>query len=630
LSAAAGQGMRARISILSRFRDVEAAGVPAAPKLTLGRFLKVFRRYLPYLKPYWKQLVLMLLVMPLANSVLVVILPLCSKLILDVAFPRRDMQLLTILAFTGFAALFLDRTLILVRNSLYGYLRLGVLRGLAPRFYSNMLSLGMRYHQQTPVGEKIFRCDTDLIDTSEMIGTQFPFMVQFFYQFVFVLAAMLFLDWRPVAIAFAISPLIMVVGHYLYDIYRRFDLMQRVRGQTLTAQLERSLAAPAVVFSHAARRTEALRYYWAVSRYAVANLLNMFMLQVSIVFIWPSELPVILSSFVIGLCGWWVITGEMTVGEWSALSIYIVQAMVPLGILISYYQSMRLRMVAAERVLSILDLDQHMPEAPDAQDPGRLRGEIEARDIHFSYQPGKTVLRGVSFRIPAGAKVAFVGPSGSGKSTLLNLVLRFYDPDSGQVLVDGSDLRSLSLRPYRRQVGIVPQEPVIFDRTVRENILYGNADATDDDLARAARVSRLEPVIASLTAGYDTPLKQGGDLSLGQKQQVSVARCLVGDPPILLLDEPASLLDPAAQARLTETIFDAAEGRTMIFISHDLTKLAAMDRIYAMRDGRIVEEGTHDELIALRGLYHSLWKLQTEQTAGTRPAEGGDVARGGH
>lgn len=267
-----------------------------------------------------------------------------------------------------------------------------------------------------------------------------------------------------------------------------------------------------------------------------------------------------------------------------------------------------------------------MPEAADAADPGVLRGGIEARDIHFAYQPEKPVIKGVSFRIPPGSKVAFVGPSGSGKSTLLNLILRFYDPDSGQVLVDGRDLRSLKLRPYRGQVGIVPQEPVIFDRSVRDNILYGNADATNDDLARAAKLARLNPVVDALPAGYDTLLKQGGDLSLGQKQQISVARCLVGDPPILLLDEPASLLDPVAQDRLTQTIFDAAEGRTMVFVSHDLTRLAEMDRIYAMRDGQIVEEGTHDELIARRGLYHSLWSLQTRQSDATRGREDDNVA----
>ncbi|MCX7019931.1 MAG: ABC transporter ATP-binding protein [Candidatus Sumerlaeota bacterium] len=599
-----------------------SAALPSLPPLTIGRFLKVFLRYLPCLKSYWVELLLILFVAPLAGSVLVVIAPLCTKMIIDVAFPRRDIAMLVILAFVGFGSLILDRVLLLLRAAVYGHLRIGVLARLGPRFYSNMMRLNMNYHRRNTVGDKIFFCDTDVLDTSEMVGIQFPFMVQYFYQFVMVVFAMCFLDWRPVAIAFAITPLWFVIGQLIFNFYRRIDLSQRLLGQKLTTQLERTLSSIPLVYSHAARHRERFRYFIAMARYSVANMLFWFVKEVTIVFVWPSEMPRVLTGAIIGLCGYWVVTGEMTVGEWSALTIYIAQAIVPLGILITYYQNMRLRMVAAERVLGVLDLKEHMsePAAADTVTLDNLRGAIEFRGVNFHYDPEKPVLRDISFRIEPGSMVAFVGESGSGKSTILNLILRFYDPQQGRVLIDDVDLRNVRLREYRQKIGIVLQEPVLFHRTIRDNIIYGSKGASDEQLAEAARIARLDELISSLPNGYDAVLGEGGDLSLGQKQRISVARCVVGNPSILLLDEPASLLDPPAQRTLTETLFEAAQGRTTILVSHDLTKLTRMDQIFVMDNGRLIESGTHQQLLSRGGHYHKLWIIQS-QTGGAAAKE---------
>jgi ABC-type multidrug transport system fused ATPase/permease subunit len=288
----------------------------------------------------------------------------------------------------------------------------------------------------------------------------------------------------------------------------------------------------------------------------------------------------------------------------------IIQAIVPLGILINYYQALRLRMVPAERILDLLDSEEKMVSLPDARPLQELRGEIEFRDVHFAYNPDKPVLQGVSFKIRPGSRVAFVGPSGIGKSTIMNLFLRFYDPEKGKVFIDGVNLAEVSLAEYRQMVGIVLQEPVIFDGTIRDNVLYGSKGATEEDFRRAVKVAELDEFVDEFPDGYDTWLQGGGNLALGQKQRISVARCIARKPSIVLLDEPTSLVDPASKQSIVDAIDRVAKGRTAIFISHDLLTLKDLDEIIVLNEGVVAEQGTHEELLELKGLYSDLWQMQ--------------------
>jgi len=544
------------------------AGGPETPdieeKLSLRRFFRILWRYFPFLKPYWSELVLLFFVLPLAGSAIVVMPALCTKLVIDVAFPRRSALLLALFAGTAVMMMLLERFfLVFIRNIVGAHVRTRIVEALGRRFYRNMVAFNMRYHHNTPVGEKIFRCDTDILDTAELLGMAVPMTVQYGYQFVFTVAAMCLIDWRPVVVAAACSPVFLLVAQKLYNYYRRVDLRQRLEGQKLTAQLEQSFANMAVVYAHGARRFERLRYYRALVKYSIANMVYWFMNEVSIVLVWPSSMPATVAGYIVGLCAYWVITGSMSLGQWQAMNQLIIQAIVPLGILISYYQVMRLRMVPAERILNLFDLDAHIKERPGALPPATpLRGEIEFRNVHFAYDPEKPVLRGVSFTIKPGSRIAFVGPSGIGKTTIMNLLLRFYDPDQGEILVDGQDIRDLELTSYRRQFGIVLQSPVIFDRTIRENILYGAGDIDPADFRRAVEVAQLDEFVGALPQGYDTPLQEGGNLSLGQKQRIAVARCIAGRPGIVLLDEPTALVDPASTQQIVTAIDHAAQGRT--------------------------------------------------------------------
>lgn len=588
--------------------------LPEVPKLTLQRFVRVLKRYLPFLYPYWPQLLLLFLIVPLSVSVVATIPALCSKLVIDIAFPRKDSSLLILLICLGFGALIMERTMgVIVRNTISGYLRIRILGALGSRFYHNMLRLNMKYHHRTPVGEKIFRSDTDIIDTAEMIGSALPFMIQYSFRFLMVITVMCLIDWRPVVIAAGCSPVFFIIAQYLYNHYRRVDLSQRLAGEVVTARLEQTLAAPAVVYSHGTRNRERLRYFRSLVRYSLANMVYWFMHSVSIVFVWPSGMPAITATFIIGLCGYYVTTEELSLGEWIALEQYIIQAIVPLGIIISYFQSLRLRMVPAERILSLLDTEERITEASDAKQLVPLKGRIEFRDVHFAYSPDKPVLQGASFVIEPGSRVAFVGASGIGKSTILNLILRFYDPDQGQILIDGVDLKQIKLDSYRKQIGIVLQEPVLFDGTIAHNVLYGAHDATDADLKRAASVAQLDEFVQDLPEGYDTLLSGAGDLSLGQRQRISVARSVAGNPKIVLLDEPTSLVDPSSTQTIIESIDRAAQDRTTVFVSHDLLSLKNLDEMIVLDQGVVKERGSHEQLLERKGLYFKLWNMQVNR-----------------
>lgn len=596
-----------------------------APPLTVGRTLRVLARYLPLLLPHWPHLILLFLILPLAGSVISVVPALCNRMIIDVAFPRKSVEMLAI--FGGMAVLMItmERFLsVMIRNATSAHLRTRVVEGLGSRFYRNLLSLDLRYHQATPVGEKIFRSDTDIIDTAELLGLAFPMTVQYCCQFAVTVCTLCLIDWRPVVIAAACSPVFLLVAQQFFNYYRKVDAWQRAEGERLTAHIEQSMTNVDVVYSHGARKRNGLQYYRALVRYSLANMVYWFMHQVSIVVVWPAGLPATMAGYLIGLCGYWVITGSMTLGQWQAIGLLIIQAIVPLGILLTYYQVIRLRMVPAERVLSLLDSSRRVPDPPGARPLTRpLRGSIEFEDVHFAYTPEKPVLRGVSFRIEAGSRVAFVGPSGIGKSTILNLLLRFYEPDRGRILVDGEDVRAYRLADYRWQYGIVLQSPAIFARTLRENILYSAHDQKDTDFETILDSTGLTGVVAGLPHGLDTLLRGDGGLSLGQRQCVTVARCMAGRPNIVLLDEPTSLGDPASKHAIVEGIDAAATGKTAVFISHDLLTLRDLDQIFVLDGGVVRECGSHDALLAKGGLYSELWALQTRRERNDDPARGG-------
>jgi subfamily B ATP-binding cassette protein MsbA len=266
---------------------------------------------------------------------------------------------------------------------------------------------------------------------------------------------------------------------------------------------------------------------------------------------------------------------------------------------------------AASRVLGIIDLEVNLNEVADAKPLALDKGEIEFRDISFSYDPENSVLDGVSLTVPPGRTVALVGPSGSGKSTLVNLALRFFDPDKGKVIIDGQDIAHVTIASLRDAIALVTQDPVLFDDTIRANIGYGSKAINDEQIVAAAKAAAAHEFIIALPKGYDTRVGEaGGLLSGGERQRIAIARALYKDAPILLLDEPTSSLDSEAEAKVQRALEELMRGRTVLMIAHRLSTVKKADLICVLDQGHIVEVGRHEELVAKGGLYTRLHRTQ--------------------
>lgn len=303
--------------------------------------------------------------------------------------------------------------------------------------------------------------------------------------------------------------------------------------------------------------------------------------------------------------------GLLTVGLLAAFNLLIGAVTGPVTSLSQILQLLLQASAGMQRVDELLGEKPQIEDAPDARPLGRFQKEIRFENVNFSYTGEQVNLRELDLTIPAGQSVAFVGPSGSGKSTVLNLIMRFYDPTTGAVTVDGQDLRQVTQESLRSQIGAVFQETFLYNTTVRENIRLGKTDATDYEVEKAAKAAEIHDFILTLPRGYDTPVgERGGRLSGGQKQRIALARAILYDPAILVLDEPTSALDPQTEAAINATLEKLAKGRTVLMVTHRLASVVDADRVVVLERGRMVEQGTHEELLRARGLYYRLWGQQ--------------------
>ena len=306
-----------------------------------------------------------------------------------------------------------------------------------------------------------------------------------------------------------------------------------------------------------------------------------------------------------------VIEGTMTTGELASFMAALLAAYKPMKNIANLNATLQQGLAAAQRVYSVLDLQSHVTDADNARSIGDVRGEIRFEDVHFRYTDKSKALNGIDLQVDAGMTVALVGPSGAGKSTVLNLIPRFYDVESGRVTIDGQDVRDITLHSLRSNIALVSQEILLFDDTVRANIAYGKPDATDEEIFQAAKDAGAAEFVSQFPDGYDTHVGgRGAKLSGGQRQRVAIARAMLKDAPILLLDEATSALDTETERVVQSALSRLKQGRTTVVIAHRLSTIVDADSIFVMEDGRILEAGTHAELIARGGAYAKLYAMQ--------------------
>ena len=361
-----------------------------------------------------------------------------------------------------------------------------------------------------------------------------------------------------------------------------------------------------------AEAREADRYDGAMRQYetaAVKTGLSLSFLNMGQAALITTGLVVVMAMSALG-----VQAGTLTVGDFVMVNAYMIQITMPLNFLGTVYREIRQALVDMGEMFALLGQPAEIIDAPDAKPLHVQSGEITFDNVHFSYEPAREILKGVSFTLKPGQKLALVGHSGSGKSTIGRLLFRFYDVTSGAVRIDGQDLREVTQTSLHAQIGVVPQDTVLFNDTIRYNIAYGKANATEEEIVAAARAARIHDFVTRLPEGYETKVGERGlKLSGGEKQRVGIARTLLKNPPILILDEATSALDTQTERSIQESLAEMGQGRSVITIAHRLSTIADSDCILVLDDGRVVERGTHEELLALEGRYAALWARQSAE-----------------
>ncbi len=362
-----------------------------------------------------------------------------------------------------------------------------------------------------------------------------------------------------------------------------------------------------------AERREAERYDVSMKAYAQAALKTAY----SLAFLNFGQ------SFLItcGLIGVMVLAaigvqnGQLTVGDFVMVNAYMIQITVPLNFLGTVYREIRQALVDMGQMFQLLEQPAEVVDKPDAKPLQITEGRVELDDVHFGYDPDREILRGVSLVVPGGQTVAIVGATGSGKSTIGRLLFRFYDVTKGALRIDGQDVRDVTQESLHAAIGVVPQDTVLFNDTIRYNIAYGREGASQAEIEAAAKAAQIHDFIISLPEGYETKVGERGlKLSGGEKQRVGIARTLLKNPPILLLDEATSALDTDTEQDIKDALARAGEGRTVITIAHRLSTIAESDQIVVLEKGEIIEQGTHDELLRREGRYAQLWNRQQSDT----------------
>ncbi len=582
-----------------------------------SREWETFWRFFKYLYPHKTKVILgMLLIIvgvPLGEISVFLNRYLVDEIILNFDLPvDRRLQLFFFVVGIQVLLWVISHVSQVIRRIIGWYIDMKVTIHLRALFYNHLHKLSLGFLQSRPIGEHMYRSTSDVGGgLITMITDDVPNLITIAYQIVWTGILLSLVDpWLTLLIFLYTFPYT-ALSHYFYTRLQRTRWDMRMQGQYLRAILRDGIAATKTVKGFGRMRWSARRYastfiesrrYWIKYR-----VLHIFTHQGVLWFL--SEGVEKAMWFYVG---YHTMTGELSIGEFTLVLALARQFERPLERMVRLIQGIRLQLVQAERVLQTLDVKPQISDAPDASPMPPLSGTIEFRNVEFEYVSGQPVLKNINITIRPGERVAFVGPSGSGKTSMLYLILRLYDPTTGSVLVDGLDLKTVRLLSYRNQLGVVLQDTFLFSGTVRENIRYGNLKASDADVEEAARMAALYDSVIAHPEGFERDIGEGTRLSGGQKQRIGIARALIRDPAVLVLDEATSNLDSRSEEHVMDTIWNVSEGRTTVMVSHRLMTVQKADRIYVLDQGRIVENGTHDDLLSANGLYRRIWDEQMQ------------------
>lgn len=569
-----------------------------------------FKRLLRYLKPYRYRVALIVTLM-FVVTLSAIPMPLLQKQVLDVAIPNKNFQMLA-WVFWGVVALYVVRGLIsFALNHLIGWLGQRVIFDLRFQSYRHLQRLSLAYYDGKQPGKIMTRLTSDIDVIQYALTSGFVSFLTDLATVVIAVTWLFLLEWRLALMTLVFLPLYVVNYKLLLKKIRDVSVDLREKREIMIANFTEKLNAIDVVKAFVREEHEA--------DYAMQTVKDNFALGME-----QTRLNRILGSTsqLIRMVGtaslWWFggtlvlkNDGVLTAGALWAFYGYTNYLFDPAVRLVDFNVQVQWALAAVERVFETLDTRPEIIDAPNAVYLPTVKGEVEFRDVTFGYDPEQPVLHHISFHVKPGEIIAIVGPSGAGKTTLVNMLARFYDVTDGQVLVDGRDVREVRLESMRRHIGMVTQETILFSVSLKENIRYGRKDATDEQVISAAKSADLHDFIMSLPDGYETKIGEDGiKLSGGQKQRMSIARAILADPRILILDDATSALDSHTEANVQAALAELMQNRTSFVIAHRLSTIMNADRILVVNDGRIVDFGTHSELVNRPGVYHDLYTEQ--------------------
>jgi len=562
----------------------------------------------PYLRPYKRQLaeVSLYLVISVAFGIG---LARMQGVLLDKALIPHDTHALVVIMAILVAAFALVLVTSLRQNYLTANISENVLRGMRARMYAHVQRLHAGFFQTTHTGDITSRMTSDMA----VIGMTFASVLTGGTRMILMLAAavitIVLMDWKLAMVALVGTPLLFIGGHYLGPRVARAGNERQKSLATVTSNLQESLGLQPVTQAFGLQERMLTAFQRDLESLFRAGLRQSYL--GGIFGLTTNSVASAIQMTVLGVGAWLVIGQSLTAGVLFAFLALMGQIIGPLQAFSSIVQSLQQASGAMRRIDELLKVKPAIVDAPDAAVLPPLAREIAFEGVDFAYAVGTPILRGLNLRVKAGANVALVGPSGCGKSTVLNLIMRFYDPDSGSVRIDGTDARDARLDSLRQGMGVVFQESVLFNLSIRENIRMGNLQATDGDVEDAARAAEMHDMIMAMPEGYETVVgERGGKLSGGQRQRLAIARAILRNPALLLLDEATSALDPRTEAAINKTLERLSRGRTTISVTHRLSSITHADCLYVLDGGSLVEQGTHAELLGRDGLYAQLWHEQ--------------------
>ena len=578
-----------------------AAGQAYAP---LGESL---RRLLPFFWRHWKKgavaggLILL-------SSLMAFPQPLIGRFAIDDAIlgKRLDLLILVVIVSVGFAAL--NRII----GPLQGYwmtrynqeFTLDIQRHLLDR----VLRFPKAFFDKNQTGYLMSRLVGDIGGATAFFSANIVSIVQNVLQFAGGFVLLCYLEWRLAVCAVLTLPPMVLSMRYFSRRMHVFSHAQREESARLWSRFQETLASVPLIKAFATEDRASGTIIQAMKR---LNGLSMEQAAVGTVAGTAITAVPSLAGFIVFVLGaYWVISGHWSLGTMFAFQAYLGYVFGPAQSLVSMNMNMQSARASLERLSALFEAAEE-ENVGKGEEVLRLKGEVEFRDVSFAYDPGNPVVRDISFRVQPGERVALVGPSGAGKTTILSLLLRFYNPTGGEILYDGKPAGSYEVRSLRRRIGYVSQSPVLLTGTIMENLRYGNPEASTGAVSRAARIAGIHDFIESLADGYDSEIgERGVNLSEGQKQRLSIARALVMDPDILILDEPSSALDGLTEESFFQALPEATQGKTLFLVAHRLSTVVDAERIFVLNENCLVAEGTHEELLRTSGYYRELVSRQ--------------------